>query len=307
MLQYIQGENMDMVEEKKGIKKKLIIAFIIFISLISSILLYSRFIGTSGLVIKEYKIKNTKLPTSFYGLKIIHISDIHYGRTIGIKEFSKIVEEINLRKPDIVVFTGDLFDNNKSLTKEDVKDITEGLKKINAKIGKFAITGEHDFKRDEWSTIIKDSGFTNLNDTYELIYKDGYEPIMIAGLSTNLKGTKNAKDKIAPINDYIHSIKESEEINIPHFKILLLHEPDYINDITYKNYDLILAGHSHNGQITIPFIGAIIKPKGAQEYFDEYYTLDNTELYISSGLGTAKLDFRLFNRPSINFYRIVNK
>lgn len=298
---------MEIVEEKKGIKKKLIISFIIFICLLSSILLYSRFIGTSGLTIKEYKITNTKLPTSFYGLKIIHISDIHYGRTIKKKEITKIVDEINLRNPDIVVFTGDLFDNNKSLTKEDIKDITEALKKINATIGKFAITGEHDFKRDEWSTIIKDSGFTNLNDTYELIYKDGYEPIMIAGLSTNLKGTKNAKDKITPINDYINSIKESEETNIPNYKILLLHEPDYINNITYKNYDLILAGHSHNGQIIIPFIGSTLKPKGALEYYKEYYSLDNTDLYISSGLGTTKLDFRLFNRPSINFYRIVNK
>lgn len=298
---------METVEEKKGIKKKLIIFLIIFICLISSILLYSRFIGTSGLSIKEYKVENTKLPDSFYGLKIIHISDIHYGRTIKMKEFRKVVEEINLRNPDIVVFTGDLFDNNETLTKEDIKEITEAFKKINATIGKFAITGEHDFKKEEWSTIMKDSGFTNLNDTYELIYKEGYEPIMIAGLSTNLKGTKNAKDKITPINDYINSIKDSEEVNIPHYKILLLHEPDYINDINYRNYDLILAGHSHNGQIIIPIIGSIIKPKGAQEYYSEHYSLNKTDLYISSGLGTTKLDFRLFNRPSFNFYRLVNK
>ena len=130
---------------------------------------------------------------------------------------------------------------------------------------------------------------------------------MIAGLSTNLKGTKNAKDKIAPINEYIDSIKEAQETNVPHYKILLLHEPDYVNEITYQNYDLILAGHSHNGQVTPPLIGAIIKPNGAKKYYDEYYSLNSTDLYISSGIGTTKLDFRLFNHPSINFYRIVNK
>lgn len=298
---------MEIVEEKKGIKKKLIIILVIFVCLINSILLYSRFIGTSGLIIKEYKITNSKLPSSFYGLKIIHMSDIHYGRTIKKKELLKIVAEINLRNPDIVVFTGDLFDNNETLTQEDIKEITEAFQKINATIGKFAITGEHDFKKEEWSTIIKDSGFTNLNDTYELIYKDGYEPIMIAGLSTNLKGTKNAKDKIAPINDYINSIQESEEMNVPRYKILLLHEPDYIKNVTYQNYDLVLAGHSHNGQVKLPFIGPIAKSNGAKKYYDEYYSLNNTDLYVSSGLGTTNLDFRLFNRPSLNFYRLVNK
>ncbi len=298
---------MEIVEEKKGIKKKLIIILVIFVCLINSILLYSRFIGTSGLIIKEYKITNSKLPSSFYGLKIIHMSDIHYGRTIKKKELLKIVAEINLRNPDIVVFTGDLFDNNETLTQKDIKEITEAFQKINATIGKFAITGEHDFKKEEWSTIIKDSGFTNLNDTYELIYKDGYEPIMIAGLSTNLKGTKNAKDKIAPINDYINSIQESEEMNVPRYKILLLHEPDYIKNVTYQNYDLVLAGHSHNGQVKLPFIGPIAKSNGAKKYYDEYYSLNNTDLYVSSGLGTTNLDFRLFNRPSLNFYRLVNK
>lgn len=298
---------METVEEKNRIKKKIIIMIIVFICFIGSILLYSRFIGTSGIKIKEYKVTHSKLPTSFYGFKIIHISDIHYGRTIQKKELSKMIEEINLRKPDIVVLTGDLLDKDKNLSKEDGKDIIEELKKIHVTVGKFAITGEHDFEKEEWSTIIKDSGFVNLNDTYELIYKEGYEPIMIAGLSTNLKGTKNAKDKIIPINDYITSIQETEDPNVPHYKILLLHEPDYINDITYQNYDLILAGHSHNGQVTVPFVGAIIKPNGAKEYYDEYYSLGSTDLYISSGLGTTKLDFRLFNRPSFNFYRLVNK
>ncbi len=298
---------METVEEKKGIKKILIIGCTIIFFLICSALLYSRYMGTSGLIIKEYKVTNSALPSSFYGFKIVHISDIHYGRTIHKKELATLVKEINLLKPDIIVLTGDLLDKEKPLSKTDTKDIIENLKNMNATIGKFAIMGEHDFDKEEWSTIMKDSGFYNLNDTYELIYNKEYEPIMIAGLSTNLKGTKNAKDKIAPINDYINSIQESEDPDTPRYKILLLHEPDYINDITYKNYDLILAGHSHNGQIRIPFIGAITKPNGAKKYFDEYYTLNNTELYISSGLGTTKLDFRLFNRPSINFYRLVNK
>ena len=91
------------------------------------------------------------------------------------------------------------------------------------------------------------------------------------------------------------------------YKILLIHEPDYINNIDYSNFNLILAGHSHNGQVKLPFVGGIILPNGAKKYYKEYYKLNNTDLYISSGIGTSQISFRLFNRPSINFYRLTNK
>lgn len=298
---------MEQIENKKTMKQKIVIIGILTFLIIIGIILYSRYVGTAGLVIKEYKVSNSKLPSSFYGFKIVHISDIHYGRTIHQKELKIIVDQINLLKPDIVVLTGDLLEEQETLSKQDIKEVTEQLKQITTTIGKFSIMGEHDYGAKEWSTIMKNSNFVNLNDTYELIYKDGYEPILLAGLSTNLKGTKNAKDKIAPINDYINSIAEDQAKTTPSYKILLIHEPDYIENITYKNYDLILAGHSHNGQIRLPLIGATIKFKGSNQYYDNYYKLNNTDLYISSGLGTTKFDFRLFNHPSINFYRLVNK
>lgn len=297
----------EQIDKKKEIIKKLSIFIGLFILFFSLLLLYSRLIGTSGLIVKEYKIESADLPSSFYGLKIVHISDIHYGQTIQKKELQNMINKINILKPDIVVLTGDLLDNKKTLSEKEVKNIIDQLNHINATIGKFAIQGEHDFDRDIWSTIIKESQFINLNDTYELIYKDGYEPILLAGLSTNLRGTKNAKDKITPINNYITSTLEEKQSNRPNFKILLLHEPDFVDQITYQNYNLILSGHSHKGQINLPFIGPITKPMGAKKYYKEYYQLENTDFYISSGLGTTKYNFRLFNRPSINFYRLVNQ
>jgi predicted MPP superfamily phosphohydrolase len=102
------------------------------------------------------------------------------------------------------------------------------------------------------------------------------------------------------------SVQLIKEKNIS-YSILIMHEPDYINEIEYENFDLILAGHSHNGQVRLPFIGAIVLPPHAEEYYDEYYKINNTDLYISSGIGTSNLKFRLFNRPSFNLYRIVTK
>ena len=91
------------------------------------------------------------------------------------------------------------------------------------------------------------------------------------------------------------------------YQIVLTHEPD-ISDKIVDNYDidLILAGHSHNGQIRLPIIGAIYKPPGAKKYYDEHYKIDNTNLYISSGIGVSTINYRFLNKPSINFY-LINK
>ena len=79
-----------------------------------------------------------------------------------------------------------------------------------------------------------------------------------------------------------------------------------MKDLKQYNIDLFLSGHSHNGQVRIPFIGAVVKPIGAKVYYDEYYQVDETELYISSGIGTSALDFRFLNKPSINLYRLYH-
>lgn len=280
-------------------KHKLLKIFIVLILIILVIILYSRFISTKGLTVKEYKITNELITDEFHGFKIAHISDIHYGRTVKEKELKQIVDKINLLKPDIVVLTGDLFDKDIELNEEIKKGLIETLKNIDVTISKFAIRGNHDNYFLEWDKTIADSGFIDLNDKYETIYKDGYTPIILAGLSSN----------DIPINERYQSIElvvNSEE-NKDLYKILLIHEPDSINDINYSYFNTILAGHSHNGQVRLPFIGGVILPEGAKKYYDNYYKLNNTNLYISSGIGTSTINFRLFNRPSINFYRLTNK
>ena len=96
---------------------------------------------------------------------------------------------------------------------------------------------------------------------------------------------------------------ENEDIN---YKIILVHEPDYVDTITskYNNTNLVLAGHSHNGQINIPYIKKLLLPEGSKKYYNNYYKVNNTNLYISSGIGESNINVRFFNKPSINFYRI---
>jgi len=292
-------------EKSKKTYHKLILTLITITAIICSFLLYSRFISTKGLVVREYKIVNEKITDNFHGLKIVHISDIHYGTTICKEELEKIVEKINILKPDIVVLTGDLLDETIEMPKNYEKDIIETLSKIDTTIGKYAINGNHDYEFKNFNTIIEQSGFINLNDNYDQIYKDGNNYILLTGISTNMHGDKQLEEKLEGPTTLLTTIPEEEKNNI--YKILLTHEPDIIDDIQSIDFDLILAGHSHNGQVRLPFVGAIVTPEYSKKYYEEHYTIDNTELYISGGLGTSTIKFRFFNKPSINLYRITNK
>lgn len=291
-----------MEETKKKRLKKIIGIILSLLILACTILLYSRYVATSGLVIKEYKVTNEKITDNFHGLKIVHISDIHYGTTIDKKDLQNIVKKVNLLKPDIVVLTGDLLDEETDINAS--KDILiQQLSNIKTTIGKFAIEGNHDDNFEEWSTIIENSGFINLNDTYDKIYKEKNNYILISGVSTNISENNDINAKLQSTKDFLNTVSEEEKASI--YKILLLHEPDFIDNINDIEFDLVLAGHSHDGQIKLPFIGALQTPIYAKKYYQEHYKVNATDIYISSGLGTSKIKFRLFNRPSINFYRIT--
>lgn len=282
-----------MTIKKIKVRKWVKVLFVLIV-IISSIYLYSRYVGIKGLIVKETAIIDSNIPKDFYGFKIVHISDIHYKVTTTKDDLKKIVNEINLLKPDIVLFSGDLFDNNIKYSKQDYKDLKKILKNIDYNIGKYTIKGEDDLNNKHWENIMKESNFIDLNDRYEFIYNDGLDPILLIGISSKYK--KNN------IKNVINSIDKKSK-----YSILLVHETDIINSIDYKKFNLILAGHTHGGQIKLPFIGGIIKDKYAKIYTDEYYEIENTKMFISSGIGTTKYKFRFLNKPSINFYRLRNK
>lgn len=280
-------------------KKKLIIILSIILGILG-IIFYSRFIETSLFETKEYKISNVNLANDFSGLKIIHISDIHYGRITSTKMIKKIIKEVNLIKPDIIVITGDLIDKDATLTEKDISFLKDSLAKLESKYGKYSIYGNHDitYSREKIEEIYKYSNFKLLVNDYDIIYGKKNEALFIGGLDSLLEGEQNIEKTMSYFNDH-------EDIL---YKILLVHEPDSTDNILekYPNTNLILAGHSHNGQVRLPLIGAIYTPSGSKKYYDNYYKINETDLYISSGIGVSRINFRLFNKPSINFYRIYN-
>lgn len=271
--------------------KKVLKVFIIIITLIVLLLLYSRFIGTIGLTTKEYTIKDNNISNDFDGIKIVHFSDLHYKRIITKDRIDKIINEINLINPDIVIFTGDLIDQDSDLTEKDISYLKEILSKINAKYGKYSVIGNHDYSIDieVLRSIYKESNFKLLENSYDIIYGKNNNKLYIGGISTG-----------AFSDTVLTKMNYNEEC----YKIIILHEPDYTDEIISLNPNLILGGHSHNGQVNIPYLKKYFVPTGSKKYYNEHYLVNNTNLYISSGIGVSRYNFRLFNHPSINFYRL---
>ena len=273
--------------KNKTNKKNTILVY--FILIIGLLLIYSRYIEPYHLIVKEYKIENNTMPDSFDGLKIVHFSDVHYGTVVDKNYLTKIVNLINKQNPDIVFFTGDLIDKSKKLNDKETEEVRNILNNINSKLGNFAVTGNHDIKTLETYKKIMDNNFTIFDNEEKLLYYKLTTPISIIGLSD--KSETKVNYEVLNKDDNL-------------YRIVLAHEPDEYNQIKDYKFNVLLSGHSHNGQVRIPLIGPIYTPVGAKTYYDNYYNIDNKIIFVSNGIGTTRLNLRFNSTPSINLYRL---
>ena len=290
-------------EEKRETRKRIVLLWlkvtIALIIIFFSFYFYTEYISTKQIITKEQRIYNRQIPNSFSGIKIIQFSDLYYGSTFSDNELDNLVKEINKRKADIVIFTGNIIDTNQKLNTKQKEKLIKKLSNINANIGKYAVMGKSDDK-STFSTIMNQCNFTILDNQYDLVYNDDNNPILIVGLSSLVKQERNID------NAYQYFKEETHNSDI--YTISIMSETDDIDEIlaTYKT-DLILAGNSLNGEIRLPLIGGVIKQEGSEVYKNPFYQVNDTKIYISSGLGTVSTGVRLFNHPSINFFRLSNK
>lgn len=280
------------MDEKRHVFLNIIIFVIL---LVTSLFLYAKYIGIKGIRIKEYRVVNSTLPSNFSGVKIVHFSDLLYKSTITDDDVTELVDKINMLKPDIVVFTGDLVNKNIKIKEKEKEFLINELSNINATIGKYAIYGDYDYYLDSYEEILEKSNFTLLDNSYDEIYYKTNESIYLVGIPSSIKSNIKMEE----------AFKEYDENNRK-WTIVLIHDGNTIKLLDEGNYevDLILGGHSLNGSIVLPYYGGLFIDKYSYKYYDEYYKKGITDIYISSGIGTNDYKFRFNNKPSINFYRL---
>ena len=281
-------------EKKKG--GKLLSIFLLLVVIVVTIFLYAKYTGIKGLIVKEYRVKSEILTNNFSGLKIIHFSDLLYKSTVDKEDVKNLIKRINELKPDIVVFTGDLINKNAKINNEDIEFLEEELESISATVGKYAIYGDEDYSIESYKTIMEKSKFKILNNSYDEIFYKNNESMFIIGLPSSLK-------EEIKLEDAFNFYKEDEKRK---FIIVLVHDGKTIRFLDESTYevDLVLGGHSLNGSVVIPYYGGIFIDDGAYKYYQEHYSKGITDIYISSGIGTNKYPYRIFNKPSFNLYRL---
>ena len=263
--------------------------------------IYARYIGTRGIIVKNYSETSSKIPESFDGFSIVQFSDMKIGSTFNIDNIDNLVNQINKQKPELVVFTGDVVAPGTKLSLKDREKIVSKLSKIDPLIGKYSVKGNEDYRNDYYETIMINSGFKDITNNYELIYYKGLTPIVIYGLGSNIKKDLDLKKAFSYPN------KDVDTNYMATYRILLAHEPDLIDKVSNYNISLMMSGHSLNGPINLPVIKDNYHSKGAANYFEEKYTVDKTKLYISSGLGTNNYRVRFNSKPSISLFRLYTK
>ncbi len=279
--------------------KRTFIFYVAITILIGSLFyIYARYVGTEGIKVKEYNIVNDNIPSSFDGVSIVQFSDLELGTTFQIDDLEKLVDKINSYNPDIVVFTGDIVSPDGDMSEEDVEKIGGLFGKIDALLGKYAVRGDDDQNDAVFNNVMKEGHFINVSNSYELVYHKGLTPIVIYGLDSLNAGAQDFTTAFSYPNP-------NEDVTyMATYRILLVHEPDTIELLDDYNISLMLAGHSHNSEINIPYIRDMYSTEGAKKYYSDYYKVGSTDLYISSGLGTSKYRMRFLSKPSFSIYRL---
>lgn len=250
----------------------------------------------NDLVTTNIVIKNRKIPVPFDEYKIVQISDLH-NKEFGRNQ-SRLLNLIEKSNPNIIVITGDLI--SREDTNFDIAmDFIYGAIDI-API--YYVPGNHEAFSVIYPELVRklnDSGVVILGDEKMLIEKED-SSIDLIGLTDPLFTLSNYWEEVVAdqMNKRLSNLVKSD---VDSFKILLSHRPDLIEIYANNMIDLVFAGHAHGGQFRLPLIGGLVAPN--QGLFPKYtsgtYTMNNTTMAVSRGLGNSSIPIRIFNRPEV--------
>lgn len=258
------------------IKLLIIVSLILFVN---SLLIERYFIR-----FPEYEITSEKIPKSFDGYRIVVLSDLHYGFLVPEFWIKHTLNSINDKNPDLIVGIGD-YVKKRNFEQELIK-VWQLLRILKAKDGEFFVNGNHDhWANDKLSLkLLEESGKSIRNR--KVFLNKGNERILIAGLGDYWE------DHI-PIDEIFKGSNSRE------FRIALAHNPDSSNTPHSEKIDLFITGHTHGGQVRIPFVNKspVLPVKDKNFDIGVKYSKLNELVLISAGVGWSILPIR-FNCPA---------
>ena len=250
--------------------------------------LYAAEISRHEISIERLTIRLDRLPEPFRGLRLAQISDLHYGEYTEPFFIREIVHRVNRLQPDIVVFNGDYVTEGflpHKTTMEFAYRCVEILSHVDCP-QRYAVLGNHDstYAEPAVTDALRIHGINLLINQYTPFERDG-KRFWFAGMGDAVCHKMHLDKAIPP-----KSVTGDEPV------ILLAHEPDVLPQVARYGVDLMLSGHTHGGQVRLPFVPPINLPTLGKNYVEGYFRLGPTQLYVNRGIGTVGVPFR-FNCP----------
>ena len=246
--------------------------------------LYARYIEPNLLIVNREKLESSYLQAP---LKIVFFGDTHLGEFNDNDQLDRIVAKINAENPDLVIFTGDLIGSSGDFT-ADPEAIAQSLGQIQATYAKVAVIGNHEYAlldQYNYEDLMEAGGFTVLVDDWLDITELN---VRLLGLDDVYRG--NPDTTLA------------DEALDGTYNILITHEPDIVDKMASDQVQLVLAGHTHGGQISLPYLTEKILPANGKKYVKGLFSIGSegqTKLFVTKGTGMTKLPFRFMNVPEI--------
>ena len=273
-------------------KKKFIFPAVVAIVLVALVIGIAW--GNTTLELNTYTISSSKLPQSFDGYRIAHVSDLH-NTEMG-KDNEKLLAMLRDAAPDMIAVTGDLIDSRNTDIEVALLFVREAVKIAPC----YYVTGNHEARINEYGELkagMETAGVTVLEDVRTEISMEGATITLIGVNDPSYQTDYLFGDSETVMNTKLEELHTEDG----EFTVLLSHRPELFDTYTDHGMDLVLSGHAHGGQFRLPFIGGLVAPN--QGLFPEYdagiYTEGNTNMFVGRGVGNSILPFRINNRPEV--------
>ena len=267
--------------------KRLIIAFSGLFLFILLAYYNATQINTRQINIRQETIKSEKIDEDLNDMLIIYFSDLYYGEMLDETFINNLISKINIFQPDIIIFGGDLI--NQNINQEF---LTSSLSLLDAKHGKYAVLGDNDGLLAQ--EVLTNSGFDIIDNDNRTINIDKNSYITLVGSQPMINGQPDLNKAFAGTNSNSYTF-------------FLSHCPDQFDGVISYQFDIMLSGHSLGGQIYIPFVELFFRPEGCQRYYRGVITKNSRTLDITNGVGRIDSNARFLADAEIVLYTLKSK
>ena len=254
---------------------------------------YATRIEPEWVEISKLTVELPHLHSAFHGYRIVQISDIHMNSWMNQGRLIKLFEMVNRLKPDLIAITGDFISHQAAYY---AGYLAEALRTLSAPDGVLAVLGNH----DHWSNpdvirmALQSAGVRELRNQAYAIQRDQVK-FHIGGIDSSY----DRHDRLDQVLD---------QINDRGAAILLAHEPDYADiSAATGRFGLQISGHSHGGQVVLPWVGSPFLPPFGRKYPRGLYRVGEMLQYTNRGLGTTSFRVRINCRPEISVFSLASQ